>query len=92
MALKFLTEVNVAYCLLIEDREPSTFRETLNSPDVTLWMTAMWEEIETLYKNKTWKLVLQPYGRKVIENKWVYKIKRSGNDKLEQYCTRLVVK
>ena len=50
---EYVTEINVAYCLLTEDGEPSTFHEALNSSDVALWMTAMQEEIEALHKNKT---------------------------------------
>ncbi|KAH9752533.1 Integrase catalytic domain-containing protein [Citrus sinensis] len=38
---EYVTEINVAYCLLIEDEEPSTFHETLNNLDVILWMTAI---------------------------------------------------
>ena len=89
---KYVTEINVAYCLLTEDGEPSTFHKALNSSDVTLWMTAMHEEIEALHKNKTWELVPLPHGRKAIGNKWVYKIKRDGNDQVERYRARLVVK
>ncbi|KAH9743311.1 hypothetical protein KPL70_003257 [Citrus sinensis] len=50
------------------------------------------EKIEALHKNKTWELVPLPYRRKAIGNKWVYKIKRDGNDQVEQYHARLVVK
>ncbi|KAH9769282.1 hypothetical protein KPL71_011940 [Citrus sinensis] len=89
---EYVTDINVAYCLLTEDGEPSTFHEALNSSDVALWMTAMQEEIEALHKNKTWELVPLPHGRKVIGNKWVYKIKRDGNDQVERYRARLVVK
>ena len=42
---EYVTEINVAYCLLTEDGEPSTFHEPLESSDVTLWMTAMQEKI-----------------------------------------------
>ena len=45
-------EGNVAYCLLTDDGEPSTFHEALNSQEASLWMAAMQEEIEALYKNK----------------------------------------
>ncbi|KAH9751779.1 Integrase catalytic domain-containing protein [Citrus sinensis] len=90
--LEYVTEINVVYCLLTGDGEPSTFHETLESSDVTLWMTAMQEEIEALHKNKTWELVPLPHGRKAIGNKWVYKIKRDGNDQVERYRARLVVK
>ncbi|KAH9734881.1 Integrase catalytic domain-containing protein [Citrus sinensis] len=43
---EYVTDINVAYCLLAEDEEPSTFHEPLNSSDVALWMTVMQEEIE----------------------------------------------
>ncbi|GJR00050.1 retrovirus-related pol polyprotein from transposon TNT 1-94 [Tanacetum coccineum] len=33
-----------------------------------------------------------PGGRKPIRNKWVYKIKKNGNDQVERYHARLVVK
>ena len=72
--LEYVIKINVAYCLLTDNGEPSTLHETLNSSDVTLWMTVMHEEIETLHKNKTWKLVPLLHRRKVIGNKWVYKI------------------
>ncbi|GJY89529.1 retrovirus-related pol polyprotein from transposon TNT 1-94 [Tanacetum coccineum] len=57
----------------------------------------MQEEIDALYKNKTWELVPLPGGRKPIGNKWVYKIKKNGDDqverwRVERYRARLVVK
>lgn len=57
---EYVMEGNVAYCLLTEDEEPSTFQEATNSQDVILWMKAMQEEIEALYKNKTWELMTLP--------------------------------
>ncbi|KAH9789507.1 Integrase catalytic domain-containing protein [Citrus sinensis] len=89
---EYVTEINVAYCLLTKDGEPSTFHEALESSDIALWMTVMQEEIKALHKNKTWELVPLPRGRKAIGNKWVYKIKRDGNDQVERYRARLVVK
>ncbi|KAH9717588.1 hypothetical protein KPL71_021887 [Citrus sinensis] len=73
-----------------QDEESSTFHETLNRPDVALWMTAMHDEIEALHKNKTWKLVPLSHTRKGIGNNRVYKIKRDGNDQVERYRARLV--
>ena len=46
-------EGNVAYCLLTEDGEPSTFHEALNRQEASLWMAALQEEIKALHKNKT---------------------------------------
>lgn len=88
----YVMEGNVAYCLLTEDGEPSTFQEAINSSDVSQWTAAMQEEIEALHKNNTWDLVPLPQGRKPIGNKWVFKIKRNGDDQVERYRARLVVK
>ncbi|GAA0185590.1 hypothetical protein LIER_32878 [Lithospermum erythrorhizon] len=59
-------ESNVAYYLLMEDGEPSTFQEALKNSDASLWMTAMQEKIEALHKNKTWDLVPLSQERKPI--------------------------
>ena len=72
-----------AYCLLTEEGEPSTYQEALNSPDAYLRMTVMQEEMEALHRNQTWELVELPKCRRAIGNKWVYKIKRDGNDQVE---------
>jgi len=50
---EYVTESNIVYCLLIEDGELSTFYEAIKSTDVSMWMTAMQEEIEALHKNNT---------------------------------------
>ncbi|XP_022876705.1 uncharacterized protein LOC111394888 [Olea europaea var. sylvestris] len=53
-------------------REPQSFEEA--SKEVC-WTKAMNEEMSTIEKNKTWKLVALPEGKKIIGLKWVYKIK-----------------
>ncbi|GJX66452.1 retrovirus-related pol polyprotein from transposon TNT 1-94 [Tanacetum coccineum] len=88
----YVMESNITYCLLTEEGEPSTLQEALNNPDALFWKEAMQEEIEALHKNKTWELVPLPGGRKLIGNKWVYKIKINGDDQVERYRARLVVK
>ena len=52
----------------------------------------MGEEMESMYKNQVWKLVDLPSKRKVIENKWVLKIKRKADGSIEKYKARLVAK
>ena len=88
----YVTESNIAYCLLTEDGEPSTFNEATKSLDVSLWMIVMQEEMKALHKNKTWDLVMLPQRRKAIGNKWVYKIKCDGNVQVVWYRAALVVK
>ncbi|KAE8696959.1 hypothetical protein F3Y22_tig00110637pilonHSYRG00407 [Hibiscus syriacus] len=88
----YVIEGNIAYCLLTEDDEPSTYQEAINNSDASLWMMAMQEEIEALHKNNTWDLVSLPQGRKPIGNKRVFKIKRNSDDQVERHRARLVVK
>jgi len=64
----------------------------MNSSYASLWMTTIREEMEAFHRNKTWELVELPEGRKAIGCKWVYKIKHDGNDQVERYHVRLVVK
>ena len=45
-----------------------------------------------MLENKTWELVNLPRGRKVLQNKWVYRIKHEGDEKKERYIAKLVVK
>ena len=51
----------------------------------------MQDEINSLHKNNTYELVDLSKGRKVLRNKWVFKLKKDG-DKLLKYKARLVVK
>nr|GEX55401.1 Gag-Pol polyprotein [Tanacetum cinerariifolium] len=65
----YVMERNVAHCLLTKEGEPLTLQEALNNPDAAFWKEAMQEEIKALRKNKTWKVVPLPGGRKPIGNK-----------------------
>ena len=49
------------------------------------------EEIKTLHENERWELVDLPLRRKVIGNKWVFKIK-NNDGLLEHYEAHLVEK
>jgi len=55
-------------------------------------MKSMQEEMESLQKNGTYKLVELPKGKRPLKCKWVFKLKKDGNGKLVRYKARLVVK
>jgi hypothetical protein len=48
--------------------------------------------MDALERNKTWDLVELPNYRKVFGCKWVYKLKKGVDDKVERYKARLVEK
>ena len=57
------------------------------------WLKAMDEEIDSLSRNETWKLVSRPEGQKLIGSKWVYK-RNEGIPSIEPaiFKARLVAK
>ena len=56
------------------------------------WKKAMQEETDSLHTNHTYELVKLPKGKKVLKNKWVYRIKQEEHTTHPRYKARLVVK
>ena len=56
-------------------QEPQTYQEAISSIDSISWQKAMDQEYASLIENQTWELVLKPFDRKPVQNKWVYKVK-----------------
>ncbi|KAL0541072.1 hypothetical protein IC582_021103 [Cucumis melo] len=52
----------------------------------------MKEEMTTIEKNGTWKMVDLPKGKNAIDLKWVYKTKFAADGSLEKHKARLVAK
>ena len=51
--------------------DPKTFKEAINSRDLTFWHEAINDEMDSLMPNGTWALVDLPLGSKSISCKWV---------------------
>lgn len=67
---------------------PNTYDEAIKSNEKIHWQEAMDREFKSLMKNKTWSLIdieKVPNNTKIIQVKWVYRIKADG-----QYKARLV--
>ena len=50
----------------IDKEEPRTFQEAYASKDKARWLKAMKEEMSSLHRNNTLKLVEKPPGKKII--------------------------
>lgn len=74
------------------DDEPKSYDEAVESNDRNEWQKAMQSEYDSLLKNQTWILVEKPEKQKVIDNKWVYKVKRHPNGTIERYKARVVAR
>lgn len=75
----------------IED-VPECFSDIENRDDKEEWHCAVKEELDSLKQNDTWTLTELPPGKKAIDNKWVFRIKRDEHGNVDRYKARLVVK
>ena len=78
--------------LLIENDEPTTYEEYLNSLESDKWLIAMKSEMDSMYENQVWTLVYPPKGIKLIGCKWVFKKKTNMEGKVITYKSRLMAK
>ena len=72
--------------------DPTTYKETIVSPQPNFWIYAMKDEMTSMSQNKVWSLVDLSYGCKPIGCKWVFKTKCDAKGHVERYKERLVVK
>ena len=60
--------------VLVFDTEDSlTYAEAMDRPDSDKWLEAMRSELQSMYDNTVWNLVVPLDGVKPITNKWVFK-------------------
>ena len=72
--------------------EPETYYQAIRSPYSREWETAISAEYESLMENGTWTLVKRPENRKIVQCKWVFKVKRNSDGTVERFKARLVAK
>lgn len=80
---------NIAADIPIEPESPA---EALQRSDSTEWKKAMQCEYNSLIENRTWKLVDIPEGKRPIDCRWVFKIKKNTDQNIITYKARLVVR
>lgn len=72
--------------------EPISYKQAMRSPDHHKWKAAMDEEMDSQVSRQVWKLVPKPAGRKVVDCKWVYRIKRNADGSVARFKARLVAR
>ena len=71
---------------------PSSFDEIERSHRKEDWKEAVERELRSLMQNGTWTLVNKPRDCKVIDCKWIFKIKRDASGNIDKFKPRLVAK
>lgn len=69
---------------------PATYKEAVNSVNKDKWVESISEELDAHQKNNTWTLVQKPQNAKVIQCKWVFRIKEEPSG--PRYKSRLCAK
>ncbi|KRY92483.1 Retrovirus-related Pol polyprotein from transposon TNT 1-94 [Trichinella pseudospiralis] len=80
------------YVLTAQTPSPSSFHEAMQSVDAADWRKAMEEELHSLEENSVWTLVDPPSGKKVLDSRWVLRIKTKADGSVARYKARLVAK
>ena len=75
------------------DNEPRSYAKVVRSKYVRQWQQPMSEEMQSLYKNNTWVLVPKPKDQRVIDCKWIFKVKEGlTSSEPVKFKARLVAK
>ena len=70
--------------------DPITYEQATSGPQKQQWIDAMTQEMESLIKTGTFRLVKLPAGRKPIGCKWIYKTKKDENGNVVRFKVRQV--
>jgi hypothetical protein len=72
------------------NHEPQSLKEALSSDLADKWKAAMQDEISSLQEYGTWTVEPLPAGVKPIPCKWLLKIKRNAQGRIERYKARQI--
>lgn len=71
---------------------PDSYESIIKRSDKDSWLGAINDELNSLEENKTWTITELPKGKKQIDSKWIFKIKRDSSGNILNYKARLVAK
>ncbi|GKG10204.1 putative retrotransposon ty1-copia subclass protein, partial [Tanacetum coccineum] len=70
--------------------EPANYKAALSDPKFEKRLVDMNAEMQSMYDNKVWRLLVLPPSAKVVKSKWIYKKKTDMDGKVHIYKARLV--
>jgi hypothetical protein len=69
--------------------EPRTYNQAVGNQN---WKLAMQSEFDALLANKIWSLCPRPVHKRVVRNKWVFKLKQKSDETIDRYKACFVAK
>ncbi|XP_014522463.1 uncharacterized protein LOC106778967 [Vigna radiata var. radiata] len=82
-------EGSLIHIALMAEAEPVSVEDALRQP---VWKNAIVEELNSIERNNTWRLVDLPLGKCSIGVKWVFKKKLNPDGSVSKYKARLVAR
>ncbi|CAB0013250.1 unnamed protein product [Nesidiocoris tenuis] len=80
------------YVMMADHQKPQTYREAMQTGEAAQWKAAMDDEIKSLIQMDTWELVDLPPGKKLVDCRWVFKVKIKANGEFDKFKARVVAK
>ncbi len=80
------------YAMFASFDEPKSHTEAVTSENSSQWQAAMEDEMTSLNVNNTWELVDRQEEKKVIDCRWVYKVKQNADGSAGKFKARLVAR
>jgi hypothetical protein len=74
------------------DEDPPSYRDTMSRPDAAQWQIACAEELDVFRRMKLYEVVEKPPDRKVVDSKWVFKLKRGPDSTITKHKAHVVAK
>jgi histone deacetylase 1/2 len=82
-------EGEIIQLALLAESEPVSLEQAMKEKH---WKNAMLDELQSIEKNETWRLVKLPADKKCIDVKSVYKTKLKPDGQVAKYKARLVAR
>jgi hypothetical protein len=65
-----------------DQNDPTSHEEAIQCSDRDKWLQAMKDELRSIDADNTWVLCRLPPGRMCIGSRWVFKLKKDGNNRI----------
>jgi len=82
-------EGDLTHFALLADSELINYKEAMK---IDVWKRSMIEELQSIERNQTWKLVNLLDKKKKIDVKWVFKVKLNADGQVSKHKARLVAR
>jgi hypothetical protein len=74
------------------DKDSQMYKAAISRPDATQWQIACVEELDVFRQMKLYEIVDKPTNQKVVDSKWVFRLKRGPDGKIERHKACIVAK